>query len=459
MSIFSSIVATIAQDLDQILKERILKLCAEDDQLIILRKQSQDDIAIQGQLKSICDLEAKCQILTSPIDDIEENKSKSNDSEFKIVQKRKLNRDENLPDLKCILCSFKTKRPNHLSNHLTKHTPNEKLKQCHQCPFTCIRDIELTKHIKQKHSSDFVEQIYFECESCGKIYKFKSHLLEHQIKEHDHDAENNHNQPVKFYHCNICSYKTLKHSFLTRHLTKHQKKVPKKEKMMKCLNCNYTTYKMSNFKRHLLKHNDVRKHFCIICGLGFKRSDTLKQHLATHGANANTIMSQNGNTVNGIFPTCDVCQKICRSSSHLAEHKTMHSNVRTFKCDLCLSSFKTKSQQLKHQKIVHPDKPKSLYQCPHCPQLISSFHNLIRHMKNFHENSEMVVQPKEVLLTEEDDDEEEEPVIYTLDLTQDTQNNYTPLDANLHTYLINESGSLLVPTTNEYFSDQLTDLK
>ena len=44
MSIFSSIVATIAQDLDQILKERILKLCAEDDQLIILRKQSQDDI-------------------------------------------------------------------------------------------------------------------------------------------------------------------------------------------------------------------------------------------------------------------------------------------------------------------------------------------------------------------------------------------------------------------------------
>ena len=120
MSIFSSIVATIAQDLDQILKERILKLCAENDQLIILRKQSQDDIAVQGQLKSICDLEAKCQILTSPIDDIEENKSKSNDSEFKIVQKRKSNRDENLPDLKCILCSFKTKRPNHLSNHLTK---------------------------------------------------------------------------------------------------------------------------------------------------------------------------------------------------------------------------------------------------------------------------------------------------------------------------------------------------
>ena len=80
-------------------------------------------------------------------------------------------------------------------------------------------------------------------------------------------------------------------------------------------------------------------------------------------------------------------------------------------------------------------------------------------MKNFHENNDMATQSKEVLLTEEDDDEEEEPVIYTLDLTQDTQNNYTPLDANLHTYLINESGSLLVPTTNEYFSDQLTDLK
>ena len=70
-------------------------------------------------------------------------------------------------------------------------------------------------------------------------------------------------------------------------------------------------------------------------------------------------------------------------------------------------------------------------------------------MKKFHENDI----PKDVV--EEDDDEE--PVIYTLDLTQDTQ--HYNLDTNLHTYLINESGSLLVPTTNEYFSDQLTDLK
>ena len=438
MSIFTCIVATLAQDLDQILKERILKLCAEDEQLVILRQSH--DIAVQGQLKSICDLEAKCQILTS----VEEDKS--NDSEFKTdqtekVSERKKNRDEKLPDLKCILCSFKTKRPNHLSNHLTKHTPNEKLKQCNQCQFTCLRDIELSKHLKQKHQSDFVE-VYFECESCDKIYKFKSHLLEHQIKDHD-DAENANNK-VKFYHCNICSYKTLKNSFLTRHLIKHEKKVPKKDKMMKCLSCNYTTYKMSNFKRHLLKHNDVRKHLCIVCGLGFKRSDTLKQHLATHGA-ANANISQNGNKN---FPTCNVCQKLCRSSTHLAEHKTMHSNLRTIKCDFCLSSFKTKGQQLRHQKIVHPEK-KSLYQCPHCPQLISSFHNLIRHMKNFHEND---IPPKEVV--EEDDDEE--PVIYTLDLTQDTQN-YN-LDTNLHTYLINESGSLLVPTTND-FSDQLSDLK
>lgn len=235
-------------------------------------------------------------------------------------------------------------------------------------------------------------------------------------------------EDIKYYKCEKCNYKTLKSSFLSRHMAKHEKR-NKPKKFITCTECDYKTWKLSNFKRHQLKHNNVRKFLCIICGLGFKRSDTLKQHLATHAQNESIDNSGNGST----FPVCDICQKTCRSSTHLREHMMVHSNERSVACNFCDMTFKSNAYYLKHKKSVHSSS-KLRFQCAYCPQKVSTNQNLVRHIKTFHEKS-----PR--------DDFEDEPVIYTLDLTQENPS------YNLNSYLINESGSLIIPANSEFSTD------
>ena len=421
MNIFTSVVANLNPDLSQTNESKFLKLCSEVD-VTIFRDENNRINSIQGSFQSLTNLHLKCQNELEEEDIINTTSdNKIEDNNGIIVQK---NRDENLPELYCILCSFKTKRPNHLTNHLSKHTPNETLATCNvdQCNYKCLRASDLTKHQRSHYQHQKNKTAIFKCNTCDYTCRIQSSLFKHQLKEHENP------QNVKFHHCTKCSYKTLESHLILRHYSKHEDKTPKEERYMKCVQCDYKTVKVSNFKRHQLKHNNIRKHLCIICGLGFKRTDTLKQHLSIHAQSDSQT-----------FPSCSICKKSCRSNTHLKEHKAVHSNERSIVCYQCGMTFKTKSNHLRHHKIVHPEK-KVVNKCPYCPEKISS-QNMNRHIKTYHQTQ---LNFEELQKQEEYDDE---PVIYTLDLTQETPN-YN-LDTSLHTYLINESGSLIVPANND----------
>jgi hypothetical protein len=73
----------------------------------------------------------------------------------------------------------------------------------------------------------------------------------------------------------------------------------------------------------LIPRTPLRRFLCNFCGTGFKRRDTLKQHLATH---AQEMMEEEakrggGEVEGGVqLPTCNLCKKVCRNGTALAEH-------------------------------------------------------------------------------------------------------------------------------------------
>ena len=396
MSVFETVVATLKSKVSRDVEGRILEVCTEIDENLILLKDHTHSVSVQGCLASIVTLEAKIKEL--------DRKSTEPSEVLKIEELRfaKPDREGRLPYLHCSLCSFKTKRANHLSKHLALHSKIQTIVSCDRCDFKCLRQADLAKHVRRVHQSSTKEEqgdlyqqtaVVHRCNQC--FYEARSLKVLENHKSTKHSSSLN----GQIFECQRCSYKTPKAIRMNRHSVRHSVTHSVPRKLYRCdfLNCGYKTVKSSNFTRHQLTHdNNGRKHLCIICGLTFKRSDTLKQHLSVHGEGH----------------VCEICNRICRSLSHLNDHKATHSSDKNFLCQHCGQKFKTKAAQLRHIRCHHIMKENRI--------------NDINDLK----------------LEEE---EEDEPVIYTLDLTQDPQQ---AIENNLQ-YLINESGSLIINSNHD----------
>lgn len=387
-SIFDTVIGTLKRSLDEDLEAKINKICElqiQQDSIIIRRND--DEISVQGSLSAIIELDTRLKeaLKTSKLSSFCTSKALT-DQEFTELQATNVekikNREDRLPILHCHHCSFETKRPNHLQKHVQKHSKITAIVSCNDCDFKCLRECDLAKHKLRNHNQEKPKKL-----SKNSMKKKEINLLE----------------------CSICNYKTFKSSMMTRHFSKHQAKKKnhqeKTQKMMlskqpdflkQCSICEYSTFKTSNLARHKRIHSDERKHKCLTCGLSFKRSDTLTNHLATHGTG---------------LKFCDICAKVCRSQNHLNDHKATHSDERNFLCHICGMTFKTKATK-----------------------------NM--HLRNVHEKSQL--QKTLDLNQVDEEDVDHEPVIYTLDLAPDDAG----LENNLQ-YLINDSGSFIISSASE----------
>ncbi|XP_061402525.1 transcription factor grauzone-like [Musca vetustissima] len=158
------------------------------------------------------------------------------------------------------------------------------------------------------------ENINITCDICQLAVKTFYELCKHFVQEHQQpagkDAMESHQQKHKGTErptvaCNICGLKMIDPSYLKRHIATQHPEDGKKE--FKCHLCPKVSPTLKSLKRHIVfKHETGYDFMCSICDKAFKKSYTLKEHMAAHSGTA--------------LYTCAHCPKTFNSNSNMHHH-------------------------------------------------------------------------------------------------------------------------------------------
>lgn len=232
---------------------------------------------------------------------------------------------------------------------------------CNICQKSYRSKVCLRVHIKHKHPSES-SPLRFQCDECGKIFKWKDTLKDHLILKHQHSEPG-----TKLLWCHFCSKKFLHKTQLEYHLPKHNDFRP-----YQCQKCGKRfKYKHSWKKHNITVHSDKREFQCDTCGKTFKT----KNYLCTHEIN---VHQQN------IPFKCRFCEKSLKTKKILNYHiqQVHQKKERKFICSICFEAFVSPKDLLRHSKIHSKIKD---FQCDHCHKSFSRADNLQSHQKT-HKN-------------------------------------------------------------------------
>lgn len=308
----------------------------------------------------------KTNIIPNKLQNLNNASNNNSDEADAALQTSNENRKKNYEDASpykyfCDLCSFKTKRNSHFAKHSAIHKKVSSLYKCSKCPFTTIRLGHLRRH--QTFHSTFVHR----CKQCRYQTDNAKFLSRHIRQRHSKYEET---KPAEVWKCSHCPYKTSRQYYFDRHQQTHNVN-DLHSSLHRCDKCHYSTRRKEHYIRHMNNvHSNQRPYLCHLCGKAFKRGDALRQHHITHSdgeKQANTNIK------------CDICQKVFRSHSHLYEHRAVHSTTRSFLCEICGASFKTRSVQRKHVLSIHKN-PRA-FCCHICNKRFNTQYAMKRHLK------------------------------------------------------------------------------
>ncbi|XP_046660459.1 zinc finger protein 502-like isoform X3 [Homalodisca vitripennis] len=220
----------------------------------------------------------------------------------------------------------------------------------------------------------------FKCLTCGKDFKQKSTLLQHERIHTD-------SRP---YGCTECGKRFRQQSHLTQHLRIHAN-----EKPFACVYCERTFRQRAILNQHLRIHSDVSPHLVYKNGQlwpqdmpfpsekeqGYENSDIqcfspdgqfpayFKDAKGmTHGVFGQGKMLpdviQHGRSAGmPLYVRCPICQKEFKQKSTLLQHGCIHIESRPYPCGECGKRFRQQSHLTQHLRIHTNEKP---YTCVYC---------------------------------------------------------------------------------------------
>lgn len=244
--------------------------------------------------------------------------------------------------------------------HLEIHKLNI---QCEHCGKAFSRNSTLKQHIKVIHE----KKKLFTCDYCGHEFAEKQHVRKHiESRRCRGGKPTGTNVPSRSrimttVYCQFCDKKFSYQIGLAKHIKYCR------SNFRRCKTCDLILLDRTHFENHLKVHADNELIKCQLCDHQFLHIFEHTMHLQTH--NAKTFK-------------CEVCLKEYKSKSQLKEHRTIHTERVKFECDLCGKQFVKKQGVETHMHEKHIGIRE--YMCETCGASFFRSSDLKRHMEGIH---------------------------------------------------------------------------
>jgi KRAB domain-containing zinc finger protein len=254
----------------------------------------------------------------------------------------------------CTVCGILIRSDNLRCHVLLKH---EKIKKyfCHHCPCAFFFKREITVHLKKVH----FKILDVPCSDCPLFFVSRAAMQNHYKYTH---------LGIRFNQdrmCPICGKISHSKANYDTHLRSNHTKL----KPFKCNieGCNRSYYDLPSLKKHQIDgHSELKT--CTLC---FKQIKNLKQHLLVSHRERKFL--------------CD-CGKKYVTKGALDNHiKLSHRMVRSFKCEICNSGYRSKPDLRAHQLSIHESR-KIKCDVDLCNVICSTKNYYRRHVLSNHAN-------------------------------------------------------------------------
>ncbi|XP_077110221.1 uncharacterized protein LOC143766429 [Ranitomeya variabilis] len=245
-------------------------------------------------------------------------------------------------------------------------------------------DSLLTNKENQSHTRGIKKQTApkakksFSCSECGKCFKGKVLLVNHQ---RTHTGE-------KPFSCSECGKYFNQKANLVAHQRTHTG-----EKLFSCSECGKCFYQKGGLVAHQRTHTGEKPFSCSECGKCFTYKGNLDEHQTTHTGEKPFSCSECGKcftykgkldehqrTHTGEKPfSCSECGKCFTYKGKLDEHQRTHTGEKPFSCSECGKCFTYKGNLVCHQRTHTGEKP---FSCSECGKCFNWKSDLVHHHRN-----------------------------------------------------------------------------
>ncbi|XP_062538421.1 zinc finger protein 91-like [Armigeres subalbatus] len=228
---------------------------------------------------------------------------------------------------KCEVCNRTFKFLNgYLRHKREQHAENGEplLFKCQRCPESFNEEGLLKRHL--------TEHIPWNCEVCGRQFRTRNLLQRHTKAVHREPTD---------YICQVCSKGFYKRQLFVAHQKIHE--LTAEEMKKQCEVCHMWLKNQASWEKHVVRHQYEGQYKCDDCDHVSVNLLALKVHRKRrHSANRKEHL-------------CDLCGKGYSRAKSLKEHMAnAHTGVPLYECQYCAKSFFSSATMYAHRKRDHP---------------------------------------------------------------------------------------------------------